>query len=171
MILTTAQVVGFARQVGFSGPNLPIAVAIAHAESGFNSAAIGDVNLTEPGEKSVGLWQINYRPSRDAGVDYRNPSLTPEPLFNARSAYIISSNGTRFTPWSTFTSGAYLQYMQDAIDAINSLNGGKMPTLSFYPMPDGRGYYIFASDGAVYAFGSAQYEGGLKWNGTAWVAR
>ena len=171
MILTPSQVATFAHRAGFTGPGLVIATAIAHAESGFNDEAIGDVALENAiWGPSVGLWQIRTLKKDPPHIRDRN-WLTGSPFNQAVAAYAISSNGTDFTPWSTFNTGAYLQYMDEAVKVVNSLNGGTMPTLSFHPLADGSGYFIFSSDGAVYAFGSAKYAGGLQWNGASWVLR
>lgn len=43
--------------------------------------------------------------------------------------------------------------------------------IAFQPTPSGNGYWILARDGAVYAFGDAQYLGGLAWDGNNWGPR
>lgn len=171
MILTALAVAGYAYDAGFTGNSLAVAVAVAHAESGFSTAAVGDVNLTEAGERSTGLWQINWRPSRDQPGGLRDPTLNLDPAHCAVAAWIISAHGADFKPWSTFTSGAYMAWMGEAVVAVNALilsKGVAMPTLTFVPAPDGAGYWIFASDGAVYAFGSAQYHGRVHAVNNAW---
>jgi LysM repeat protein len=67
------------------------AASIAMAESGGNQFATGTV-----GER--GYWQINPV----------NGSLsTYDPAGNARAAVIMSADGSNWSPWTTFTSGAY----------------------------------------------------------------
>ena len=67
------------------------AASIAMAESGGNQFATGTV-----GER--GYWQINPV----------NGSLsTYDPYGNARAAVIMSGNGSNWSPWTTYTSGAY----------------------------------------------------------------
>ena len=67
------------------------AASIAMAESDGNQFATGTV-----GER--GYWQINPV----------NGSLsTYDPYGNARAAVIMSGNGTNWSPWTTYTSGAY----------------------------------------------------------------
>ena len=67
------------------------AASIAMAESGGNQYATGTV-----GER--GYWQINPV----------NGSLsTYDPYGNARAAVIMSGNGANWSPWTTYTSGAY----------------------------------------------------------------
>jgi LysM repeat protein len=68
------------------------AAEIAMAESGGNQFATGTV-----GER--GYWQIN--------PDHGSLS-TYDPMGNAQAAVIISADGTNWTPWTTYTSGAYL---------------------------------------------------------------
>jgi LysM repeat protein len=67
------------------------AASIATAESGGNQYATGTV-----GER--GYWQIN--PVNGALSTY-------DPLGNAHAAVVMSGNGTNWSPWTTFTSGAY----------------------------------------------------------------
>lgn len=170
MILTPVDVATFALQVGFTGQNAVIAVAIAHAESGFNTDAIGDQNLTEPGEESVGLWQINYRPSRDLKGGIRDPQANLSPGHNAIAAFLISRQGTTFTPWSTYVNHAYGQYMDEAriavAQAIALMNGVTMaaapPIVGFAMTADGQGYVYVTADGAIFAFGTARYAGRLE---------
>jgi Tfp pilus assembly protein FimV len=68
------------------------AASIAMAESSGQQYATGAA-----GER--GYWQIN--------PDHGSLS-TYDPLGNAKAAVIISADGTNWTPWTTFTSGAYL---------------------------------------------------------------
>src|SRR5580704_16192553 len=68
------------------------AASIAMAESGGNQFATGTV-----GER--GYWQIN--PVNGALSTY-------DPYGNARAAVIMSADGSNWSPWTTFTSGAYL---------------------------------------------------------------
>lgn len=94
------------------------AAAVAQAESGGNTAAI--LNTAYPNragyrppsagaqpEYSVGLWQVNM---------LAHPGYTQAQLLtqegNAQAAVAISGAGRSFAPWSTYTSGAYKQYLQ-----------------------------------------------------------
>jgi LysM repeat protein len=69
-----------------------MAAEIAMAESSGQQYATGGV-----GER--GYWQIN--PNHGSLSTY-------DPLGNAKAAVIISADGTNWTPWTTYTSGAYL---------------------------------------------------------------
>jgi LysM repeat protein len=69
-----------------------MAASIAMAESSGQQYATGGV-----GER--GYWQIN--PNHGALSTY-------DPLGNAKAAVIISADGTNWTPWTTYTSGAYI---------------------------------------------------------------
>ena len=68
------------------------AASIAMAESSGEQYATGPF-----GER--GYWQINPN---------HGPLSTYDPLGNAKAAVIISDDGTNWTPWTTYTSGAYL---------------------------------------------------------------
>jgi hypothetical protein len=80
-------------EAGGSPAQAVMAASIAMAESSGEQYATGLV-----GER--GYWQINPN---------HGPVLsTYDPLGNAQAAVIISADGTNWTPWTTYTSGAYL---------------------------------------------------------------
>jgi LysM repeat protein len=79
-------------QAGGSRAQAVMAAKIAMAESSGQQYATGAA-----GER--GYWQINPN---------HGPLSTYDPLGNARAAVLISGNGTNWTPWTTYTSGAYL---------------------------------------------------------------
>jgi LysM repeat protein len=69
-----------------------MAAEIAMAESGGNQYALSPTD-------DFGYWQINAS----------NGSLaTYSALGNARSAIILSDNGTNWSPWTTYTAGLYV---------------------------------------------------------------
>lgn len=93
-----------------------IAAAIALAESQGCKYAKAGPNDDRPAnqctyryteaEDSFGLWQVNHE---------AHPIYTSDELYdavgNARAALAISSGGTDFGPWTTYTSGAFTQYL------------------------------------------------------------
>jgi LysM repeat protein len=78
-------------RAGGSPASAALAAAIAMAESGGSQYATGSA-----GER--GYWQIN--PVNGALSTY-------DPYGNARAAVILSGGGTDWSPWTTYTSGAY----------------------------------------------------------------
>ncbi len=78
-------------QAGGSDAQAVTAASIAMAESSGRQYATGAA-----GER--GYWQIN--PNHGSLSTY-------DPLGNAKAAVIISGDGTNWTPWTTYTSGAY----------------------------------------------------------------
>lgn len=80
------------------------ASAIALAESSGNPNAKSMYN--DEGSYAEGEWQIEM-PMHSAEL----PGNPYNPLANARAAVAISDGGTNWTPWETFTSGAYKQYL------------------------------------------------------------
>jgi LysM repeat protein len=78
-------------EAGGSHAEAVMAASIAMAESSGRQYATGAA-----GER--GYWQIH--------PDHGSLS-TYDPLGNAKAAAIISDDGTNWTPWTTFTSGAY----------------------------------------------------------------
>ena len=107
--MTLAQLRALAVAVGFADPN--VAAAVAMAESGGDPCARGDPDIgpdcTDPATaSSFGLWQIHV----PAHPEYSAPALF-DPTTNARAALAISRSGADWSPWSTFTSGAYAKYL------------------------------------------------------------
>jgi hypothetical protein len=70
------------------------AARVATAESSGNPAALSPTD-------DIGLWQIN------AG---HGPLASYDPVANAKAAIAISADGTDWSPWTTYTDGAYLSY-------------------------------------------------------------
>lgn len=119
MSLTMAQVYAYARQAGFAPDTAIIATAIAMAESGDNPKARGDISLeTSYWGPSVGLEQIRTVKSQTGkGTDRDIARLDDDPLANMIAAYNISDHGRDFTPWTTYTSGKYRQFLGQATSA------------------------------------------------------
>ena len=86
------------------------AAAIAMAESG------GRVDAWNPNglDKSAGLWQINYHGSlrKPRTRQFGTPEqLRRDPAANARAAVAIYNSAGSFSPWTTYTSGAYQKHL------------------------------------------------------------
>lgn len=57
------------------------------------------------GCKSVGVWQINYCPTRDKGTIREQAANNPADLvLNARAAYLLSNGGQNLNIWSTWVN-------------------------------------------------------------------
>lgn len=110
------------QNAGFSGASLNTAYGVVKAESGGRSGAYNPNGL----DKSYGLFQINMenndprnpnmgiKRNQDYLKKYKSIGYTGEqslldPNINAKIAYDISQSGTNFNPWTTYTSGKYLQ--------------------------------------------------------------
>lgn len=98
--LTLAELRALAVQVGFPDPD--VAAAVAMAESGGNPLAVRLSNV----EASYGLWQVNVR----AHSSY-NAAELGDPLYNAQAALAIRNAAGGWSPWTTYTTGAYRKYM------------------------------------------------------------
>lgn len=121
--LTPAQIAACASNAGFKGEGLTWAVAVALAESGGRTDAV-HVNGDQWHSRDRGVWQIN---------DHAHPDVSDAAAFNpvscAQAAYRISSGGTSWKPWSTFTDGAaYAQYGR-ATMAVSQLGKGGVQTV------------------------------------------
>lgn len=110
-VLSQDQLYALARQAGLSDSRALTAAAIAVAESGGNTQSH---NATPP-DDSYGLWQINMLgslgPARRALYGLKANSDLFDPATNARVMSAISKQGQNFSPWTTYTSGAYKQYL------------------------------------------------------------
>lgn len=119
--LSAAQIAWYAQQAGFTGKDVTTAVAVALAESGGRINAKGGPNSN--GSYDYGLWQINEKAHPDL--------ITADAQwwvagFNAQMAFkVYSAAGNSFRPWSTFTSGAYLTHVPEAmLGAANPQSSG-----------------------------------------------
>jgi lysozyme-like protein len=111
--MSILQLWNLAKNAGFAGADLVIAVAVALAESGGDPGVIGDIDVPVPGSASYGLWQINSHYHPEFGPDF---NLLLDPTVNASAAFsVYQAAGNRFTPWTTFKSGAYAAFL----DQIN----------------------------------------------------
>lgn len=122
--LSPSQIYALATRAGLSSSAATVATAVALAESGGKTDAIGDVGL-EDGTwgPSVGLWQIRSVKAQSGTGGPRDATRLTDPSFNAQSMAQISGAGSNFQPWTTFNSGAYKQYIFKANDAATSDGG------------------------------------------------
>lgn len=122
-ILTAAQVASLCHEAGFAGEALVTAVAVAKAESGFDTDAVGDTTLTDAKwGPSVGLFQVRCLNAQRGTGGIRDEFANPDPQHNARSAWAISAQGTNFGPWSVFGSGAYRRHLADVRPACAAVD-------------------------------------------------
>lgn len=101
-----------AHGAGFSLAGAKVMAAIATAESGRDTTVVNDTPAT--GDYSVGAWQINYYGTLRAGrvAQFGRPGQLARSGITgqARAAYAIWQQ-QGLDAWSTYTSGAYLQYL------------------------------------------------------------
>lgn len=112
--LSAVQVAQYAYDAGFRGVDLVTAVAVSHAESGFDAARLSPVN--SDGSRDQGLWQINDK----AHPQYTRSAMF-DPVQNAKAAFSVSSGGHNWAPWTTYNNGAYRQYLSDAQAAVDQV--------------------------------------------------
>jgi hypothetical protein len=120
--LSPAQIAEYAHAAGFRGHDLTVAVAVAMAESGGDPKAHNPV----PPDDSYGLWQINMigglGPARRDQFHLDGNRELFDPEENAKAAWAISGHGNSFRPWTTYTSGAYEKYLDDARRGIRAMD-------------------------------------------------
>jgi hypothetical protein len=108
--LTPEQIASAAKQAGFPDSEIPLAVAIALAESGGDATA----HNSTPPDDSYGLWQINMYgtlgPARRAAFALKSNEDLYNPLTNARAALVIRRTQS-WSAWSVYTNGKYKQHM------------------------------------------------------------
>ncbi len=106
-----------AAKAGWSKKDLPVAIAVALAESGGNTSA-----HATSGEDSRGAWQINVRAHPElATLDLYNLNV------NAQAAYGIWKK-SGWGPWSAHNNGSYLLYMGRGAAAAAVTNIGAAVT-------------------------------------------
>lgn len=111
------------------GPGMVATMAaIAMAESGGNAAAYNPNGL----DRSHGLWQINVHPK--ANPDLARFNLN-DPEQNARAARIILDR-QGLQAWTTFTGGAYQEYVGQFYGSKSPVKGQEAPGGSSVPNPE-----------------------------------
>lgn len=122
MALSYAQLKGLWIKAGGNPDDADVMAAIALAESGGRE----DAHNPNPPDDSYGLWQINMLgamgPSRRAQFGLSSNRDLFDPLTNAKAAVAIGSGGKNKMPWSTFTNGAYKQFLTGGVTP--DLNAG-----------------------------------------------
>jgi hypothetical protein len=118
------------QNAGFRGESLNTAYGIVKAESGGRANAYNPTGMDD----SYGLFQINMENNdprnpgmgtkrnemylkKYASIGYTGPESLKDPYINSRIAYDISKGGTNFKPWTTYTSGKYLQHTSGVTSA------------------------------------------------------
>lgn len=118
---------------GFRGKSLKTAFAVALAESGGRPSAVGDIDLQDKKwGPSYGIFQIrslkNWKNHDGKGSSdpWRNAEKLKDPRFNIEAAWVKSSKGKKWELWSTYTSGKFTKYLDDAdrIAAKAGIGGG-----------------------------------------------
>lgn len=139
MALSFSQIEGYWVAAGGPSAVAPLAAAIALAESGGNPAAHNGNSGT--GDDSWGLWQINMigslGPARRSQFGLSSNAQLADPGTNARAAVAISQGGKNFTPWTTYTSGAYRRFYPTGTPPApdSSVGGAGGNTESDKPQP------------------------------------
>lgn len=110
-VLSLEEIASLAAAAGFSGDDLPIAVAVAKSESG------GDPGAHNP-EGSYGLWQI-YVPAHPEYAAAASSGALYDPPTNAGAAFnVYSDSGQSFYPWTDYKNSKYLAWLPAAQDAV-----------------------------------------------------
>jgi hypothetical protein len=99
-----------AKDAGFTGNDLVIAIAVAKAESGWRPSVVSPRNAD--GTKDCGLWQIN-----SIHKDLLRKSSCSDPKANARMARQVWKNAHgSWSPWYTYENSKHLPFISEARD-------------------------------------------------------
>jgi hypothetical protein len=101
---------------GFRGKSLQTAFAVALAESGGRADAVGDKHLvSKKWGPSYGAFQIrSLNDWKKYNDPYRDGSRLKNANFNIEAAYDKSNQGKHWKGWTTFTSGKFAKFLDDA---------------------------------------------------------
>lgn len=127
--LNYQQVAQLAWEAGWRGKDAETAVAIARAESQFDTMA----TRFKGKDQSYGLWQVNMLgamgPERRQKYNLSSNEQLLDPRTNARVAYAIyKDRGNKFIDWSTYNQRTYLVYLNGAVFAVKQIQQGKTGT-------------------------------------------
>lgn len=130
---TPSQVYASLIAAGFDPAGAATMTAIAGAESGYDTTALGDVNLqSNVWGPSYGLFQVRtVKPDTGRGTARDVTLLSTGDAAQAKAAYQISQGGRDFSPWSVYTSGRYQSFLPAAravADTGGAGGGGPFPT-------------------------------------------
>lgn len=133
-------VVAYANSAGFVDQDLIFAVAIAKAETNWNT----DYLLKGPETEQRGLWGINWA----THSNYDRLKLM-DPTYNAwATRQIWQAAGRDWTDWQSYLDNTYSNYFPDADAAIAAFQGyggdpgtTVAPPTSSYPPPVNSGLY------------------------------
>lgn len=129
--LSPSTIAQIARAANFPEAEIPVAVAVALAESGGRPSAHCH-NCLGVSEDSRGLWQINVNAHADK---LTRRGLTPadlfDPLTNATIALEVwRERSGSWRPWSVYLNGSYAAHLDTARAAARSTAGSSQETIS-----------------------------------------
>jgi cell wall-associated NlpC family hydrolase len=102
----------YAIAAGFKGADLVTAVAVSFTEDPSHDPT-RDSGRNFDGSIDRGLWQINSKAHSEYSDAFCHSGAN-----NARAAFIISSSGKNWEPWTTYRDGAYRGNLDAARKAI-----------------------------------------------------
>jgi hypothetical protein len=105
--LSPVRIAELAMAAGFTGEEVPTAVAVALAESG----GVPDKDnrgLNKDGSVDYGLWQINDRAHGPNGFE---PARAFDPIYNAVWARRVYVNAGSWQPWTVYKRGTHRRHL------------------------------------------------------------
>jgi len=103
-VMTKEQIIALWTGNGGSAGTANVAAAVAMQES---SGRTGVTSPNPDGGTNVGLWQLD---TKGVGAGHTVEQLQ-DPATNARITIMGSANGTNWSHWEAYTSGAYKKYL------------------------------------------------------------
>ena len=114
-----------ALRAGWTDRDAVVAVAIAGAESRYRHDA------ANPHSSARGMWQtmMRYHTAKYHGESWSDPYA------NARVAHTIWADAHSWSPWTTYTSGAYRSHLREATVAVANILGGAHTVSAVHTRP------------------------------------
>jgi hypothetical protein len=127
-MLSDAELIEVLYNAGFRSDRLKTAFAVAKAESSGRPKAYNPPS-NKTGDDSYGIFQINMignlGPDRRQRYDLERDEDLFDPQRNARVAFEMSNKGKDWGAWTTYTKGAYKQFLKDADKAFEQFKQGR----------------------------------------------
>lgn len=121
--LSYTQALALVEQVTDDADEQVIMLAVMTAESQRVVGIVSPPNAGPPpvgGSVDLGLMQLNswYQVEAPNGHQFDRERLLNDPLYNVQSAWTIREEWGNWNAWTTYTSGAFLAYVDAATDAV-----------------------------------------------------
>jgi len=95
------------------------------------------------------------------GVTLQGPILDTAPTPSGNGYYMLGSDGGVFTFGDAAFWGSIQQFLNDNLNGIAATDWLNEPIVGIAPTDSGKGYWLVAADGGMFAFGDAEFHGSV----------